>query len=272
MRRKLPQLMSVIPTNASVLSNTQHPQQLPQALPTGSAGPPTAAAPSAPRPFRHLTPSEQQERRRYGLCYNYDEPSIYGHQCKHVFYLDARDFPDDTDTPVELEAEDEVITDATTNALVVSLYALARIRTANSMVVLVLIKGERFLTQLDTDSTVNFFRGDTMQRLGLEPSGGDQLRVIVANDNWLQCAGIACNVPIVIGGAAFSVTCVGIDLGGFDFILGIDFLRTIGPILWDLEAMTVSFWQGKRSVVPQPHATALSASTQQPMLDVLLEQ
>jgi hypothetical protein len=43
--------------------------------------------------------------------------------------------------------------------------------------------------------------------------------------------GIACNVPISIGGEDFSITCVGLDLGYFDFILGADFLWTLGPIL-----------------------------------------
>jgi hypothetical protein len=75
----------------------------------------------------------------------------------------------------------------------------------------------------------------------LATSRGDQLRVTVANGDRLPCASIARDVPIVIGGAVFSVTCAGIDLGGFDFILGVDFLRTLGPILWDLDAMTVSF-------------------------------
>jgi hypothetical protein len=91
---------------------------------------------------------------------------------------------------------------------------------------------------------------------------------------------IARDVPIVIGGAIFAVTCVGIDLGGFDFILGVDFLRTLGPILWDLDAMMVSFlhqgtrvqWQGVHPAAPQPHAAVTTATAQQPMLDVLLEQ
>jgi hypothetical protein len=99
------------------------------------------------------------------LCYNCDEPFVRGHQCKRVFYLEARDFTDDNDTPTEHETADstvveEVTTDAMANALVVSLYALAGIHTAKSMVVPVLIKGERFLTLLDTGSTHNFLRGD----------------------------------------------------------------------------------------------------------------
>jgi hypothetical protein len=68
----------------------QRPQQPVPVLPVGGAGPPAAATPPAPRPFRRLTPAEQQERRRQGLCYNCDEPYVRGHQCKCVFYLEAR--------------------------------------------------------------------------------------------------------------------------------------------------------------------------------------
>ena len=70
-----------------------------------------------------------------------------------------------------------------------------------------------------------------MRRLALHSTGGEQLRVTVANGDRLPCQGIDRQVPITIGGEHFTITCVGIDLGCFDFILGIGFLRTLGPIL-----------------------------------------
>jgi hypothetical protein len=50
-------------------------------------------------------------------------------------------------------------------------------------------------------------------------------------------------VPITIGDEHFSVDCVGINLGCYDFILGIDFLSTLGPILWDFDALSLIFWR-----------------------------
>jgi hypothetical protein len=38
-------------------------------------------------------------------------------------------------------------------------------------------------------------------------------------------------MPISIAGDEYTITCVGIDLGCFDFILGVDFLRTLGDII-----------------------------------------
>ena len=66
-----------------------------------------------------------------------------------------------------------------------------------------------------------------MRHLALELRGGEQLRVTVANGDRLRCHGLARDVTITIGDEHFSITCAGIDLGCFDFILGVDFLRTL---------------------------------------------
>ena len=68
---------------------------------TTTQAPEGAAAPA--RPFRRLSPAEQLERRRQGLCYNCDEPYVRGHVCQRLFYLEAADFLDD-DIPTEVAA------------------------------------------------------------------------------------------------------------------------------------------------------------------------
>jgi hypothetical protein len=88
-----------------------------------------------------------------------------------------------------------------------------------------------------------------MRRIGLMMSDSTNLRVTITNGDRLACEGMARHVPLRIGEEEFSITCFGIDLGCFDFILGVDYLRTLGPILWDFEALTLSFWRGDRCVV-----------------------
>jgi hypothetical protein len=73
-------------------------------------------------------------------------------------------------------------------------------------------------------------------------------------------------------------------LGCFDFILGVDFLRTLGDITWNLETMTLAFqrdarrivWngvQGKEATCTTTLTTAVVvAEPQQPLLDQLLQQ
>lgn len=168
-------------------------------------------------------------------------------------------------------------------ALVVSLYALAGIRMENMKLLLVNIKGHQLLALLDTSSTHNFLHAETMHCIGLTTMASPHLRVAVANGDHLACEGIAHNVPICFGDEEFSITCIGIDLGCFDFILGVDYLWALVPILWDFEALTLSFWRGDRQVVwrgvsapgaaaSQQALSAISADPQQPLLDHLLQQ
>jgi hypothetical protein len=82
-----------------------------------------------------------------------------------------------------------------------------------------------------------------MRRIGLVMADSANLCVTEANGDRLPCEGVARNVPIRINLEDFSITCFGINLGCFNFILSVDYLRTLGPILWDFESHTLSFWR-----------------------------
>jgi hypothetical protein len=87
-------------------------------------------------------------------------------------------------------------------------------------------------------------------------------------------------MEVSIAAAPYTITCIGIDLGCFDFILGVDFLRTLGPITWDFNARTLAFQRDGRPVVwrvalglgaPWPMAAVAAAAAERPMLDQLLQ-
>ena len=101
------------------------PQRQPLALPAlavqARALDPTAAMPTLPapqqaptlapkQPFRHLTPAEMLEHRCQGLCFNYDEPYVRGHQCQRLFFLEADDFL--TDAVVDDDGAKEALQEA----------------------------------------------------------------------------------------------------------------------------------------------------------------
>jgi hypothetical protein len=211
------------------------------ATPTRPALPAIAAAAPAPtRTFRRLTSVEQLERRRKGMCFNCDEPYAPGQTCAHLFYLETVDDAEVEALTMELDAttlsEAGVTTygpvDAT--AFVISLHAMAGIKTAKMMLLPARIHGECLTALVDTGSTHNFLSRNAMRCLALQPAGTEKFSVTVANGDRLACQGVARQVPVLIGDEPFSIDCVGIDLGCYDFILGVDFLSTLGPILWDL--------------------------------------
>uniref|UniRef100_A0ACD5X3U9 Uncharacterized protein n=1 Tax=Avena sativa TaxID=4498 RepID=A0ACD5X3U9_AVESA len=240
----------------------------------------TAAPAAMQRTFRRLTPAEQLERRRLGLCFNCDEPYAPGHVCPRLFYLETVD-DGDADTGVDIATE-TALDAAPATACVVSLHALAGIRNEQTMLLPVMIHGEQLVALLDTGSTHNFLPEATMWRLGLQPTGGDHLRVTVANGDRLRYHGVAQHVPLSIGDEPFTIACADIDLGYFDFILGVDFLRPLGPILWDFAALTMTFWcQGRRvcwtgiggaAPAPQLQLTMADIDSEHPLLAHLLQQ
>jgi hypothetical protein len=235
------------------------------------------------RPFRRLTSAEQLERRRKGLSFNCDEIFAPGHVCARLFYLETVDDGEVEALATELDAttlsEAGVTTygpvDAT--AFVVSLHAMAGIKTAKTMLLPVTIHGERLTALVDTGSMHNFLSGDAMRRLALQPAGAEKFSVTIANGDRLTCQGVARQVPIVIGDEPFSIDCISIDLGCYDFILGVDFLSTLGPILWDLDVLTLIHVQwtgigGTGPATPQLQLMAAALDEAHPLLADLLQQ
>ena len=100
------------------------------------------------------------------------------------------------------------------------------------MLVPVYIHGHRLTAVLNSGWTHNFVHVDLMRHLGLVTST-TRTHVTVANGDRVPCGMVARNVALHIGKEEFTISCLGIDLGGFDIILGVDYLQTLGPILWD---------------------------------------
>ena len=207
---------------------------------TTTLEPAGAAAPV--RPFRRLSPTKQLEHRRQGLCYNCDEPYVRGHVCQRLVYLEAADYLDD-DIPAEVAVVAAFPEEAAVLAPApaagqepaaqpqVSLYAIAGIRTENAMLLPVSVHGHWLVALLDSGSMHNFINADLLRRLHLSTAPHPTMRVLVANGDRVPCEGVARDVALAIGTEEFTISCYGISLGGFDLILGVEFLRTLGPIL-----------------------------------------
>jgi hypothetical protein len=174
-----------------------------------------------------LTSAEQLKRCHKGLCFNCNEIFAPGHVCARLFYLETVDYGELEALTTELDAMILSEADVTTygpvdmTAFVVSLHAMAGIKTAKTMLLPVTIHCELLTALVDTGSTHNFLSRDAMQHLALQPAGAEKFSVTIANGDRLTCQGVARQIPIVIGDEPFSIDCVGIDLGCYDFILGL---------------------------------------------------
>lgn len=64
---------------------------------------------------------------------------------------------------------------------------------------------------------------------------------MVANGDRVASGGACRAIPLRIDDLEFHVDCFALPLGGFDVVLDVEWLRTLGPILWDLDNLRMSF-------------------------------
>jgi hypothetical protein len=63
----------------------------------------------------------------------------------------------------------------------------------------------------------------------------------VANGDCVTSSGVYSKLHISIDDEAFDITCYGLPLVSFDIVLGVQWLRSLGPILWNFSALSMEF-------------------------------
>jgi hypothetical protein len=102
---------------------------------------------------------------------------------------------------------------------------------------------------LDTGSMHNFISSSAARRAGLHFIDIKGSHIVVTNGDRVTCRGLACDVAIRIGDEYFTVDCYAIPLDCYDVVLGVQYLRTLGPILWDLDDLCMAFWHQGRHIL-----------------------
>ncbi|WVZ94190.1 hypothetical protein U9M48_040114 [Paspalum notatum var. saurae] len=200
------------------------------------AGPSNPKADGGSRPkFRRLSPEELAEKRRKGECFFCSEQFGPEHKCisKGIFLLE---FDDDA-------SEEDAVAD-----LGISLHALTGISTANSMRLHVRVSNADLLALVDSGSTHTFINTATAQRLGLHVHPRPGLSVKVANGDRVASLGLCPDMSLHVQGEAFYINTYALALDGFDIVLGVQWLASLGPIVWDFAALSMEFWRDGRVV------------------------
>jgi predicted aspartyl protease len=111
----------------------------------------------------------------------------------------------------------------------------------------VTIVGVPLKALVDTGSMHTFIHTKVVNRLGLPVSSHDGLSLLVANGDRVHSLGVCLATDVLIHEEPFSIDFVALDLGGFDLVLGIQWLHTLGPIVWDFDALSMAFWYRGRA-------------------------
>lgn len=123
---------------------------------------------------------------------------------------------------------------------------------------------------VDSGSTHNFISAEFARKAGLEPTIRKKLKVQVASGEELSSPGICTQTQILIQGESITVDLYILPLEGYDVVLGTQWLRTLGPIVWDFSKLLMAFNLDGKQVLLQgsqiPPNQAISAIQMQQML------
>ncbi|XP_019053919.1 PREDICTED: uncharacterized protein LOC109114927 [Nelumbo nucifera] len=203
-------------------------------------------------PIKRLSRAEMAERRARGQCFNCDELYSAGHRCKRLFCLLVDELEEDEEEHTALEPE-------------ISLHAITGIHNSQTMQLRAQVAGKPVRILVDSGNTHNFISKQVALQLKLPVEGRPQLQVAVANGERVHSPGICRNIQIQVESEPFSADLFVLPLDEFDIVLGVKWLITLGPILWDFSALTMTFnlngkqvtWQGTRVRAKRPQVHTL---------------
>jgi len=105
------------------------------------------------------------------------------------------------------------------------------------------INNHQVLILVDSGSTHNFIQSPIVKFLALPSSQITSMHVLVGNGTTMQCDTSCPQVPVVIQGNRFVMDFFAISLSDADLVLGIQWLRELGPITTDYTRLTMIFTQ-----------------------------
>lgn len=95
---------------------------------------------------------------------------------------------------------------------------------------------------LDSGSTHNFLDVQMAEKLGVHTRTAGLTKVTVADGSKLSVKGMVDQFQWGFQGTTFQSDFMIIPLGGCDMVLGVQWLRTLGDITWNLDKLEMSFW------------------------------
>lgn len=150
------------------------------------------------------------------------------------------DTMEDTETPEDETTEPLVIDDAIDIAQI-SFNAIAGISDHTTMRVKGMHQKRVLFILIDSGSTHNFIDRKVAEKLGLRMLPVGNSRVKVADGNKIGVHAKVEKFCWNIQGTTFQSDIMVIPLGGFDMVLGVQWLKQFGPITWDFQTLEMQF-------------------------------
>jgi len=203
-------------------------------------------------PIQKISQAQMEDRRKKGLCYTCDSKWVWGHVCSvpKLFLIEA--IQEDVNTNIgELPQEEDDLGEFFLEEFPeISLNAIIGTPSPKTMRLVGIVQFHSLTILIDSGSTHNFLDVKFAASLGFKPLQGEEISVRVANGQKVFSPGSCKAVSIKLQGFSFQTDLFILSLVGCDMVLGIQWLQTLGPILWDFAALKMQFsFQGQQYVL-----------------------
>jgi hypothetical protein len=197
-------------------------------------------------PVQKITQAQMEERRRRGLCYSCDSKWTRGHVCTvpKLFLIEGMPKEEEEDGKPVIPTEEDPGEFFLEEFPEISLSAITGTPSPKTMRIVGIIRFHRAIVLIDSGSTHNFVDAKLAASLGIQPQPSDRITVQIANGQEVASPGRSREVEVKLQGVIFRTDLFILPLAGCDAVLGIQWLRTLGPILWDFSALTMQFTLG----------------------------
>jgi len=209
-------------------------------------------------PIKRLTPTQLQEHRAQGLCYNCDEKFILGHKCSTSRFLLLLDDPDtlpDPDPPIDSPTIPE------THDLVhfhLSTQALTGTPSPQTLKFKGIIHNLPVIVLIDSGSSHNILQPRIANHFHLPIKPTPPFSVMVGNGAFINYQGLCPSVNISFQDSTFCIPFYLLPIEGADVVLGIEWLRTLGPITSDFSIPSIAFTHHNQHITLQATTTTLA--------------
>jgi len=105
------------------------------------------------------------------------------------------------------------------------------------------IKHQKVIILVDSGNTHNFIHHQIDQETLWYIRAVNKFQIMIANGGSMKCGGHFENVHLQIGHYHLKSHMFSIEMGGFNIVLGVEWLRTLGPITMEFKELTMSFQQ-----------------------------
>jgi hypothetical protein len=203
------------------------------------------------------------ERRKNGLCYTCDAKWSRSHACASPRLFLIEEVEEKMDKLQEVEEEiDPGDFFFLKEFPKISLHAIIGNPTPKTIRIVGMIKNHKVIILIDSGSTHNFCDQEKVKEIGIQLVGHESIKVKVANGDEIVSPGKCKNTKVKLQGYTFVVDLYVLPLAGCDIVLGIQWLRTLGPILWDFLNLTMQFVYEEKTCLLEGLAANLNFSVE----------